>query len=291
MSGNKTLLILGNGFDLDLGWKTSYADFYKSKKDDCKYYIGANKFFVEASFDCWCNLEMYLRNCAITIKTEEDAEALWYLWICWRSNLFVYLYREACKIVDEKSCAYSLLNSVKDCRIASFNYTNPFETVLNKDVDVFHVHNSLNETNAGVPKIIIGFDETAIKENPIIESNESLRVMTKSISDNNDKVDRKSHLLQLLRNSDNIVFYGLSLSITDSDYFKKFFEMLITGGLPQKNLYFVTKNPKGLEDMKKNMEVWGINYDDLVLSRNEVVCVYTDNGSDNTDFKRLLGII
>lgn len=26
-----TLIVLGNGFDLDLGWKTSYADFYQAK--------------------------------------------------------------------------------------------------------------------------------------------------------------------------------------------------------------------------------------------------------------------
>lgn len=26
----KTLIILGNGFDLDLGWNTSYSDFYKA---------------------------------------------------------------------------------------------------------------------------------------------------------------------------------------------------------------------------------------------------------------------
>lgn len=27
----KTLLVLGNGFDLDLGWKTSFNDFYVAK--------------------------------------------------------------------------------------------------------------------------------------------------------------------------------------------------------------------------------------------------------------------
>lgn len=28
----KTLVILGNGFDLDLGWKTSFKDFYGAKR-------------------------------------------------------------------------------------------------------------------------------------------------------------------------------------------------------------------------------------------------------------------
>ena len=29
----KTVIVIGNGFDIDLGWRTSYKDFYDSKKN------------------------------------------------------------------------------------------------------------------------------------------------------------------------------------------------------------------------------------------------------------------
>lgn len=29
----KTLVIIGNGFDLDLGWETSFRDFFQAKHD------------------------------------------------------------------------------------------------------------------------------------------------------------------------------------------------------------------------------------------------------------------
>ncbi len=31
MDKNITIIILGNGFDLDIGWKTAYNDFYRAK--------------------------------------------------------------------------------------------------------------------------------------------------------------------------------------------------------------------------------------------------------------------
>ncbi len=31
MDKNRTIIILGNGFDLDIGWKSSYNDFYRAK--------------------------------------------------------------------------------------------------------------------------------------------------------------------------------------------------------------------------------------------------------------------
>ena len=36
----KTLLVLGNGFDLDLGWKTSFNDFYVAKRQKFDLYNG-----------------------------------------------------------------------------------------------------------------------------------------------------------------------------------------------------------------------------------------------------------
>lgn len=287
---NDILLVLGNGFDLDLGWKTTYADFYRTKRFEFNE-IARNKYVSNATYENWCDLEKYLRDSALGIMEEKDVEDLWCYWCFTRSKLHEYLTENACKHINEKSCAYSVLQKANDCKIVSFNYTNPFESVAKREVNVFHIHYSLNSFNVNIPKIIFGFDENAMKENPIIRSNENLRAMVKSIPNDYDDEDRKSHLLKLLRDKDNIVFYGLSLSITDSDYFKSFFELLISGEIPEKNLYFVTKSPSGLIPIKENMEEWGINFDNLVFSRNRVVEVFTDRGIENTDFKAMLELL
>ncbi len=31
-----TVIVIGNGFDIDLGWHTSYKDFFKEKEDSWK---------------------------------------------------------------------------------------------------------------------------------------------------------------------------------------------------------------------------------------------------------------
>ena len=34
----RTLIVMGNGFDLDLGWKTSFGDFFQAKRDSFLQY-------------------------------------------------------------------------------------------------------------------------------------------------------------------------------------------------------------------------------------------------------------
>lgn len=59
----QTLIILGNGFDLDLGWKTSYKDFFQAKQDS--FYLYNNLSYIKQMIEgeCWYNLEGYLRQC------------------------------------------------------------------------------------------------------------------------------------------------------------------------------------------------------------------------------------
>ncbi|MBR7022655.1 MAG: hypothetical protein IKI09_04185 [Bacteroidales bacterium] len=104
MSNSRTLLILGNGFDLDLGWKTTYADFYRTKRFEFNE-IAGNKYVSNATYEKWCDLEKYLRDSALGITEEKDVEELWCYWYFTRAKLHEYLTKNACKHINEKSCA------------------------------------------------------------------------------------------------------------------------------------------------------------------------------------------
>ena len=54
---SKTLVILGNGFDLDLGWKTSYSDFYKEKQHKFESLKGMSYVHEMITEGHWYNLE------------------------------------------------------------------------------------------------------------------------------------------------------------------------------------------------------------------------------------------
>ena len=53
----QTLIILGNGFDLDLGWKTSYKDFFRAKQDSFYRYNNLSYIKQMIEGECWYNLE------------------------------------------------------------------------------------------------------------------------------------------------------------------------------------------------------------------------------------------
>ena len=47
----QTLIILGNGFDLDLGWKTSYKDFFRAKQDSFYRYNNLSSLVSRKNWD------------------------------------------------------------------------------------------------------------------------------------------------------------------------------------------------------------------------------------------------
>ena len=56
----ETLIILGNGFDLDLGWKTSYAEFYQAKKARFAEFNGMRYIQDMVQGEHWHDLEGYI---------------------------------------------------------------------------------------------------------------------------------------------------------------------------------------------------------------------------------------
>lgn len=96
---------------------------------------------------------------------------------------------------------------------------------------------------------------------------------------------------QAVIEADNIIIFGHSMSITDSDYFETIFKDMEGNVITNKKLFFVTYNQDSLESIKKNMNEWGIEYDRIVQSRNEIISVFTKDGPNTKDFKKLLDIL
>lgn len=285
---NKTLIILGNGFDLDLGWKTSYADFYRAKQKDFEMYdrMGYIKDMIIGEH--WYDLEGYIRNC-IKNLSKNRAEELNLFWRMCRDRLFEYFTCDKLNIytTNKESCAFLFLNKItQNSNIISFNYTNPFEkeNIKNCAKDYLYIHGSLAEADHPY-KLIIGVDKFVIDENYIAGEDLILPII-KSYENKN-----KERILQLLKDSENIIFYGHSLGQTDADYFQIFFEQIIKGNIKDRSIYLITKDEKGLQQMKNNLKKYSIEYDELALSGCDIIPIYTKDGKHSKDFSDILQII
>lgn len=131
----------------------------------------------------------------------------------------------------------------------------------------------------------LGVDTEVLQANDLAKDN-LLKPLIKS-----DANTEKDGLLYQLKKSDNIIIYGHSLSITDSDYFKLFFEYVTSNRFTSKSIYFVVYDSRGLQLVKNNMNEYGISFDELQLSQNEINIVYTSKGPKDSAFRHMLKIV
>lgn len=107
MNPTKTLIILGNGFDLDLGWKTSYNDFFQSKRQYLFILNGMSYIRNMIESEYWYDLEGYLRNIAITEGTSKNKlEKLSHFWRVLTTKLEEYFTDDSIYLTNYNSCAY-----------------------------------------------------------------------------------------------------------------------------------------------------------------------------------------
>lgn len=221
----KKVLILGNGFDLNLGLKTSYSDFVKSEhfekivrhKDN--YLI--NRIYTNFRLNNWIDLEEELKRFAIEqsgnrkslLDVSTELEEL-------RHALIQYLKGLDYSKINKKSAAAQLLDLVcrnkEDYEIYSYNYTDLNEIVRrirpesenSKDsIRYTHVHGCLKDNS-----IIIGFEDD-------VDIDDEYCYMIKTFSPH-----YASHKVRYaLENADEIIFFGHSLGSTDYHYFSKLF--------------------------------------------------------------------
>lgn len=265
---DKILLVLGNGFDLDLGFKTSYYDFANTSgfwpkctdsalwnfMNEQKEEQGRNWGGVEAS------LEDFVTHPVEDVMFERDVLAFRTI----VEHLRLYLHRVLfgkpkqkdtifkSKYSFNESLAYYvcdyLLRDKKVNEIITFNYT---------DVNDYLMQIA-KEESLPFKKIPCTFlhrvDDTGL--------------MVLGISGDAKICDRrydflkKSHqviqqpILRKLIDADSIIFYGLSFSRPDHCYFKQFFQLIsdYSSRLASKNIYIVSRDDNSYQDCIRGVE-------------------------------------
>ena len=230
MNEPKNSLIIGNGFDIDLGLNTRFSDFSKAKgfwpeSDGSKLstYLESKK-----SVEKWFNLEGALREYAMSVvgefgleprkNSEGDAADFAYFEKV-RIGLMDYLTKEEKKDIKSESVAAQVLRGIYNNSLFEHIYTLNYTDLngigrklgINNLSKVCYLHGSLSNKD-----IIIGIDDVKI--------NNDFKNWRKTRSE-----FYKSHnIFADLDASKEVVFFGLSFGWIDYKYFYQFFAKMST---------------------------------------------------------------
>lgn len=286
------VLIIGNGFDLDLDLKTSYSNFYQSKywpfnKPSTKMgeYLQKER---ERTND-WMDLEAKLGDYAYTgrysigvtfrydliqEKNQSDYELL-------IGRLNDYLKEaEKGKIKQDSIAAVVLkanLMSTAMPHIFSFNYTNLHiiadKLGINTEFNYHHVHGSLQSNN-----IILGVGENY---------SDSVHHHLPSEMDFLYKTSSPNYcppqMADILNKATQITFFGLSLGGMDAPYFSGLFQNLSSE--KGKSITFFTYDEKSrLQLLRHLRNVEAINLNDIWTRHSlNFICTSNPNGKSKVN--------
>lgn len=288
----KTVIVIGNGFDIDLGWKTSYKDFFKSKlkkwncfktsEDNLMNYVlnkaGENWFDLERTIYDYCIMKSKVD--LVPNVVQEDINCYYDI----KKELCRYISDCSKEPVRKESYAYHLLKDyIKEINrkglpedmtpiLFSFNYT-PLNKVAkeiepNKSFHYFPIHGTIENNSC-----IFGFlDDSNIKGD--------YRDMQKAMDDN---YIPPSLLNPSLLNARRIIFFGVSMGFIDAIYFKNILKSISEGGdWKSRNripLTFVTRDEDSKKAIKRNLQDIGISLQSL-MTNTEVKFLLTTNDFD-----------
>lgn len=290
------VLIIGNGFDLDLGLKTRYSDFASSPfwkfNDAEKRYRRdlAHELFVAKNESKWLDIEQVIEEYAKAPESksigsdqeqidfrDEDKQTFETL----IKTLTEYLRLEQEKDVDAKSLAAKVLNECinNGCfdTIYSFNYTDlrliAKKLNITRPFKCKYVHGTL-EGN----RIILGVRED-------VELKSGYDYLRKTFS----RYYSSSQLTFDLDKSNEIVFFGHSLSKNDYHYFDKFFNSQCNENLEEKqskHITFFTYDYSSEVEIKRQLWEMNRHRTDRLYTNNDVHFILTKepDQSELTDF-------
>ena len=285
------VLIIGNGFDLDLGLKTRYSDYANSLdwhfKDssinhNLEYYL-----FDAHRNDKWFDIEMVIEDYSTLNSVNarknfpypigKDKETFQLL----IKSLSLYLRKEQRNTAYPNTLAAHVL---RECvsngyfkNIFTFNYTDL--SLLAKKLGVQeefhykHVHGSLQND-----RIIIGVREEA----ELMEGYDFLR---KTFS----HYYQSTNIPYALDEADEVIFFGHSLSPNDYHYFDTFFQKQCSESMTRKqskHITFFTYDHNSEIEIKKQLWKMNNHRTDRLFSYNDVTFILTSN-PDSSSVERL----
>jgi hypothetical protein len=215
------ILIIGNGFDLNLKLKTSYTDFIKSEHFKQLQINGnylAEHLQKKHDLQNWIDIEIELKKYSLAhdIPGEIDTYEKDFYSLC--NSLKDYLAELDYSKLDIKSHSYKLLTQIfdKDFLILDFNYTNSVKIILEQlglkqieiDERLIKVHGSIDEK-----QIIFGVEDHARIKPEHVFLRKAFNRDFKGVNMN-----------ILLYNLTELFIFGHSLGETDHMYFIRFFQ-------------------------------------------------------------------
>lgn len=248
----KYTVVIGNGFDLDLGFNTRYSDFVESeewkrmyderskvsKKNSLLHYLNGKRYIDE-----WFDIEQALydyvsRRQDGTFVNNVEIDKKDYEYVC--KALTEYLNNHlknnphdlnatnAGKFLDALCNLYGTVSI--DRRVYSFNYTSldfyAKRLFTYNHIDVDFIHGKI-ENNS----IILGIEVDNIAQ---IAPGYSFLIKSNSIS------YASSNLPADLLNSKEVVFYGHSMNSIDIGYFEEFFHQMEVNSDETKQISIIT---------------------------------------------------
>ena len=310
MFGDEILLIIGNGFDIDLGLKSRYSDFIESgyypikgrmsfdyDYSDIEEYSLLQYLKMSYSNKRWIDIETSLLD-YIKIKTvvdqvkiegtnlykkvkylvgieyiQKDFETL-------RQSLTAYLNSISFDDINRSSTAARLLDlfANETVTILSYNYTD-LNKLMNKlglkTTSFIQVHGKLEDKS-----IIIGVQDD-------VEIPDDANFIIKSHSE----YYRSCAVREKLEEADHIIFFGHSLGETDYHYFRDFFQKqsgLLREKPQKKKITIFTYDEKSRQDILSQLRRMNEKRVNYLFDLNDVEFFRTSYHEDQKNIDNFL---
>ncbi len=266
-------IIIGNGFDIDMGLPSRYSDFIESQEWQ-KLLKGIDTCFPEESYrnhsliwqlrqasreSQWFDIEEEIHKFIIAHPENSD-EQMGHVkdeFKLLRDALKNYIQRISNNFnADEKKLGCLLLallqESPKTINEINFNYTDPHSFLKHptfyKTCVITSVHGSLREG-----EIVLGCD---LQEDEHV--NRQLSFMYKY-----NMLKKTNYVARNLLGAKEIIFFGHSVNEMDFRYFKAFFKEAAQAPEPRRHLTFITYDEESERNIKDNIQSQGISVTDL----------------------------
>lgn len=299
-------LILGNGFDLDMGLPSRYSDFAESnefkaivkkvsdiynEKERAKSLILQLKRAYMVSN--WFDIEEEIHKYVIS-NTTLDNQMLGFIrseFNDLKKALYDYLLRITTNFTANKEkLSASLIYHLEECPLTAleiyFNYTSPSGFLrLPLRPEIFKgaqhwftfVHGSLRNND-----IVLGCD---LQEEKV---NRQLSFLYKY-----NMLNKANHVARNLLEAKEIIFFGHSINEMDFGYFREFFKKASASPEPIRHLTIITYDEESERAIKDNIRNQGISVTELYNNLWTFDFIHTKNVYDGNkeDIKKWNGMI
>lgn len=278
----KTILVTGNGFDLDLRLKTRYSDFVKSKEwiemyeqhvSNSNCYSLLNYLNERGDWDNWFDIEQSLLDYASIEnkkiwKRDVNKDKMDYSVVCetLRDYLYYHILSSSHNISDY--CAakvlMQLVNNNEMRKIYTFNYTD-LDLIMrvmgyNGLFKSVHIHGSVEDKT-----LVLGIEGDNINIMPEY----SFLIKT------NNNNYRENEIEQDMMNANEVIIFGHSLNMIDAVYFKDYLCDLSSNVNHNRKLTIITYNEDSKLALLDNIRKMEISVPKLFL-RGHLEILLTD---------------